>query len=108
MKLPSDAIIAPDKLTHYLLVRQTRGDKSAFLARGGIHTRKHRSTSPRFTFTIAPTRRYAALFDRIWTALRNSWPSRRTKWYDLANPLHLDEREFVSYHQIHYPNSGKI
>jgi hypothetical protein len=35
MKLPSDAIIAPDKLTHYLLVRQTRGDKSAFLARGG-------------------------------------------------------------------------
>jgi hypothetical protein len=35
MKLPSDAIIAPDKLTNYLLVRQTRGDNSAFLARGG-------------------------------------------------------------------------
>jgi len=35
MKLSADAIIAPDKLTRYLLVRQTRGDKSAFLARGG-------------------------------------------------------------------------
>ena len=35
MKVPADAIIARDKLTRYLLVRQTRGDKSAFLARGG-------------------------------------------------------------------------
>ena len=35
MKLPADAIIAPDKLTRYLLVRQIRGDKSAFLARAG-------------------------------------------------------------------------
>ena len=35
MKLPGDAIIAPEKLTRYLLVRQARGDKSAFLARAG-------------------------------------------------------------------------
>ena len=35
MKLPADAIIAAEKVTHYLLVRQARGDKSAFLARGG-------------------------------------------------------------------------
>ena len=35
MKLPADAIIAAEKVMHYLLVRQTRGDKSAFLARGG-------------------------------------------------------------------------
>jgi hypothetical protein len=35
MKLPADAIIAREKLTRYLLVRQTRGDKSAFLARAG-------------------------------------------------------------------------
>jgi hypothetical protein len=35
MKLPADAIIAPEKLTRYLLVRQPRGDKSAFLARAG-------------------------------------------------------------------------
>lgn len=40
MKLPADAIIAPDKLTRYLLVRQTRGDKSAFLARGGYTLEK--------------------------------------------------------------------
>lgn len=32
MKLPPDAIIARDKLTRYLLIRQARGDKSAFLA----------------------------------------------------------------------------
>ena len=35
MKLPANAVIAPDKLTRYLLVRQARGDKSAFLAEAG-------------------------------------------------------------------------
>ncbi len=35
MKLPADTIIAREKLTRYLLVRQTRGDKSTFLARAG-------------------------------------------------------------------------
>ncbi len=37
MKLPADATIAPEKLTHYLLVPQTRGDKSAFLNRAGYN-----------------------------------------------------------------------
>lgn len=35
MKLPPDSLIATEKLTHYLLVRQEVSDKSAFLARGG-------------------------------------------------------------------------
>ena len=35
MKLPTDAAIAMDKLTGYLLVPQARGDKSAFLAGAG-------------------------------------------------------------------------
>jgi hypothetical protein len=35
MKLPADVMIAAHKVTRYLLVRQTRGDKSTFLARGG-------------------------------------------------------------------------
>lgn len=35
MKLPTDALIATDKLTRYLLVLQARGDKSAFLAGAG-------------------------------------------------------------------------
>ncbi len=35
MKLPADAIIAAEKLTRYLLVRQPRGDKSEFLSRAG-------------------------------------------------------------------------
>jgi hypothetical protein len=35
MKLPLDTTIAEDKLTRYLLLRQTRGDKSAFLASAG-------------------------------------------------------------------------
>ena len=35
MKLPADAVIARSKVTDYLLVRQDRGDKSAFLERGG-------------------------------------------------------------------------
>lgn len=35
MKLPGDTTIAHEKLTRYLLVHQTRGDKSAFLKRAG-------------------------------------------------------------------------
>jgi hypothetical protein len=35
MRLPPDATIAEDKLTRYLLLPQTRGDKSAFLAQAG-------------------------------------------------------------------------
>ena len=35
MKLPEDSHIAPEKLTRYLLVPQTRGDKSAYLALAG-------------------------------------------------------------------------
>jgi hypothetical protein len=35
MKLPPDAVIAQEKVTRYLLVPQSRGDKSAFLALAG-------------------------------------------------------------------------
>jgi hypothetical protein len=40
VKLPSDTLIAPEKLTSYLLVRQARGDKSAFLATAGYTREK--------------------------------------------------------------------
>lgn len=36
MKLPTHAIIAREKLTGYLLVRQVRSDKSGFLGSGGF------------------------------------------------------------------------
>ena len=35
MKLPADARIAPEKLTNYLLVKRSVGDKSEFLKRAG-------------------------------------------------------------------------
>ena len=35
MKLPPDSLIPLEKLTSYLLIRQKRSDKSAFLSRGG-------------------------------------------------------------------------
>jgi hypothetical protein len=35
VKLPSNAVIATDKFSRYLLVPQPRGDKSAFLAGAG-------------------------------------------------------------------------
>ena len=35
MKLPGTTIIAPEKASRYLLLRQPRGDKSEFLARAG-------------------------------------------------------------------------
>jgi hypothetical protein len=36
--LPADTVIALEKLAKYLLVRQARGDKSAFLAEAGYTT----------------------------------------------------------------------
>ncbi len=36
MKLPPNATIAPEKATQYLLIPQSRSDKSAFLQRGGF------------------------------------------------------------------------
>ncbi len=36
VKIPSDAIIANEKLTGYLLVRRARNDKSKFLAQAGF------------------------------------------------------------------------
>ncbi|MDX2075817.1 MAG: hypothetical protein SFZ02_05265 [bacterium] len=36
MKIPIDAIIAPAKLTHYLLVFHEQDDKSLFLAQAGF------------------------------------------------------------------------
>lgn len=36
MKLPANAVIARQKITDYLLVRQNRSDKSAFLENGGF------------------------------------------------------------------------
>lgn len=36
MKIPADAIIAPEKLTQYLLVWQPKKDKSKFLALAGF------------------------------------------------------------------------
>jgi len=36
VRIPNDAIIAWEKLTHYLLVRRLRDDKSQYLARGGF------------------------------------------------------------------------
>ncbi len=35
MKLPDNVLIAPEKLTHYLLVFQADSDKSKFLAQAG-------------------------------------------------------------------------
>ena len=40
MRLPADTTIAEDKLAHYLLLPQARGDKSTFLARAG-YTREN-------------------------------------------------------------------
>jgi hypothetical protein len=40
VKLPSNATIAREKATGYLLVRQARGDKSAFLQEAGYTLQK--------------------------------------------------------------------
>ena len=77
MKLPADAIIAAEKVTRYLLVRQTRGDKSAFLARGG--------------YTIENA---AQLLDDLRIQLLTI----------AATPLH--STEFVQFYEIRGPLSG--
>ena len=40
MKLPPDSLIATEKITHYLLVPLSRGDKSGFLSLAG-YTREN-------------------------------------------------------------------
>ncbi len=35
MRLPQDTLISPDKIIRYLLVPQTKGDKSRFLSQAG-------------------------------------------------------------------------
>ena len=40
MKLPPDSLISVEKITRYLLVPLSRGDKSAFLSRAG-YTREN-------------------------------------------------------------------
>ncbi|HVT16376.1 MAG TPA: hypothetical protein VHQ90_09395 [Thermoanaerobaculia bacterium] len=37
MKIPPDALIAAEKITHYLLVQRPWDDKSRFLAQAGFH-----------------------------------------------------------------------
>ena len=37
MKIPGDALIAAEKVTHYLLVERQRNDKAKFLALAGFH-----------------------------------------------------------------------
>jgi len=36
MKIPADAVIAKEKITHYLLVPRVKDDKSKFLAQAGF------------------------------------------------------------------------
>jgi hypothetical protein len=36
VKIPSDALIVREKLTHYLLVHRVKDDKSRYLASGGF------------------------------------------------------------------------
>lgn len=43
MKIPDDAVIPDDKITHYLLVPKPRNDKSKFLAQAGF-TQEHPET----------------------------------------------------------------
>ncbi len=38
MRIPADAIIPEEKITRYLLVPKSSGDKSKYLARGGFST----------------------------------------------------------------------
>ena len=40
MKIPPDALIAPEKLTKYLLVPLSKSDKSRYLARAGFNLAK--------------------------------------------------------------------
>ena len=98
MKLPADATIAAEKIMRYLLVRQTRGDKSAFLARGGYTLENANQLLHDLRTQLLPLDATPAPFNGVRTVLRNSWPARRTKCGDLANPRHLDEREFVWCH----------
>jgi hypothetical protein len=108
MRLPVTAIVAPEKMTRYLLVRQARGDKSAFLARAGYtpETADHLINDERTQLLpLDATQLHSTTFgDFLRNPRRANWPER----YRVACPLHLDERAFVRRDEIHYFNPGDV
>jgi len=106
VKLPADAVIAVEKLTKYLLVRQARGDKSAFLAQAGytaanpgqlLHDLRRQVLSK--DATLISRTKFGELYE-----MRAAY---RPKQNCASSSFNLDEGALVWHNQVHYLGAGQ-
>src|SRR5207247_10461749 len=95
--------------THALSPRSSRPRRQIRVSRASrLHTRERGSTARRLERTIAPARCHATSFDQIRAVLRNSRRAHGPKRRHAARSIHLDGRELVWTHEIHYLNPGEM
>ena len=106
MKLPANATIAPEKLRKYLLVRQSRGDKSVFLARAGYTAANPEQLLQdlrRQVLSQEAVPLHRTKFGQFYEIRASlTGPNRTT----LSNPFNLDEGALVWRNEVHYLGAG--
>lgn len=108
MKLSTGAVIATDKLTRYLLVPQTRGDKSAFLAGAGYTINNADQLLRDLREQILPLDATALESNQFRPILRGSRAADRPQRGRLGSPYHLDDRALVRHHEVRYTHSRQM
>lgn len=106
VKLPANATIAPEKLNKYLLVRQSRGDKSVFLAKAG-----YTAASPdqllhdlrRQVLSQEAVPLHRTKFGQFY---ENSSTTYRPEPDNASNSFDLDEGALVWRNEVHYLGAG--
>ncbi|MCP9468741.1 MAG: DUF4926 domain-containing protein [Nitrospira sp.] len=106
MKLPAGAVIAEDKLTHYLLVRHAHGDKSAFLAQAGYALENAGQLPRDLRSQILPLDAQRLESNEFGQYYPNTRDTRRPKRRGPARSHHLDHRTLVGRHEVRYTDPG--
>jgi len=83
MKLPASTNIAREKVTRYLLVPQTRGDKSGFLGLAGYAPENADQLLRDLRNQLLPLDAVPTKSDKVWPVLRDSG---QFGWAERKNP----------------------
>ena len=97
MKLPSTAVIAPEKIRRYLLSPRKRNDKSKWLAKAGYKLEDWRKLEKDLRTQILTL----DALSTEGTKYGQMYESDRTKRQNLICPLRLDGRTRVKIDQIY-------
>lgn len=110
MKLPADCLIARIKITHYLLVPQAKGDKSAFLAGAGYEAANPDQLIDDIRSQVLPCNAVPLEVTEHGQLYQISCPLAGPNGRILSYPNHLDERALVRPNEIDYldPRKGPL